>query len=103
MVNQKISAGLDQQQNRNELLAAQGEQRKQAVIERREENDLKGLGNAYSVANQNQQAGIDQIIGGVASGASAYAGAQGANIDGSASYVPPDFNSMANRNYGVTY
>jgi hypothetical protein len=70
-VNQQIAAGLDQQQNRNELMEARGEQEVQRMMERREEADLAGLGNASNVANHNMWGGISDVTqsAGVAFGA----------------------------------
>lgn len=69
--NQQIAAGLDQQYNQNQQLAAQGNAMVQNMNEQREANDLLGIGNAMNVARQEYNQGLSNSIKSVANVASA--------------------------------
>jgi len=73
LVNRDIAAGLDQQMQRNEILQAQGAARVIQQQERREEQDLAGLGQGINVAQQNLWGGFTDI----ARSAGSFAGALG--------------------------
>ncbi len=63
-VNEKVAANLDQQLARNELYKARGAMTVQQMGERREEQDLAGLGTALNVSQQNMYGGMSDIMQG---------------------------------------
>lgn len=60
--NAQIAAGLDQQYNQNQQLAARGNEMVQTMTENREQQDLMGIGNAYNVARQEAAKGLSNAI-----------------------------------------
>lgn len=61
LLNREIAAGLDQQMLNREAAIADGAFRVQQLQERRDEADLRGLGNLYNVGQQNLFGGFDDI------------------------------------------
>lgn len=60
--NNQIAAGLDQQYNQNQQLAAQGSAMVQNMNEQRENNDLLGTGNAINTYRQEYNQGLSNTI-----------------------------------------
>lgn len=60
--NQQIAANLDQQENDNQKIIADGNASVQRLNEQRERDDLLGIGNAISVANNQYNGGITNTI-----------------------------------------
>jgi len=60
--NNQIAAGLDQQYNQNQQLAAQGSAMVQNMNEQRENNDLLGIGNAINTYRQEYNQGLNNTI-----------------------------------------
>lgn len=60
--NQQVAASLDQQENQNQQLEAQGNAMVQNMQERREENDLIGIGNAINTARQDYNNGLTNVV-----------------------------------------
>lgn len=77
LVQRDIAAGLDQQLQRNEILQAQGAAQVIQQQERREEQDLAGLGQGINVAQQNLWGGFTDIARSAGSFAGALSGAIG--------------------------
>jgi len=74
----RIGAELDQQQKQNDILRAQDEVRLQTMMERREEQDLAGIGQQLNVGQQNVQRGL----GTIAQAGMTFANAMGNNPSG---------------------
>lgn len=66
-VNADINADLDKQLVNNELLKAKGEEKRQDIIIKQEEQDLAGLGTALNVSQQNIWGGISEFSQGATS------------------------------------
>ena len=60
--NQQVAASLDQQENQNQQLEARGNEMVQNMQERREENDLIGIGNAINTARQEYNNGLTNVV-----------------------------------------
>lgn len=71
-----IGADLDRQQKAIDQLRAQDEVRIQNMIEKREEQDLAGLGTQLNVHEQGKQQGINTAVSGVGSALGAVGGSQ---------------------------
>lgn len=69
--NNQIAAGLDQQYNQNQQIAAQGNAMVQNMTEQREQQDLLGIGNAINTARQEYNQGLSNTIKSVYNVASA--------------------------------
>lgn len=69
--NQQIAAGLDQQYNQNQQMAAQGNAMVQNMQEQRERDDLLGIGNAINTYQQEYNQGLSNTVKSVANVASA--------------------------------
>lgn len=71
LLNNKISASIDEKSARRDEAIARGEQRNQDIQEIREQQALQGLGQANQVANQNLATGVTNLVSGGLSLASA--------------------------------
>lgn len=60
--NQQIAANLDQQENQNQQLEAQGNLSLQSMTEQRERDDLLGIGNAINTARQEYNQGLSNSV-----------------------------------------
>lgn len=95
--NNQIAAGLDQQYNQNQQLAAQGSAMVQNMNEQRENNDLLGIGNAMNTYRQEYNQGLSNTI------------KSGVNVISAASTLPSstntpttNANANVNANFGRT-
>lgn len=77
LASRAIGADLDRQQRNIDQLRASDEARIRDIRERREENDLAGLGNELNTQRQNTTNGINSAISGVGSLAGAIGNGQG--------------------------
>lgn len=84
--NQQIAAGLDQQYNQNQQLAAQGNAMVQNMTEQRERDDLLGIGNAINTAKQEYNQGLSNTIKSLS------------NVASAASTIPKSSTSTQNLN-----
>lgn len=75
----QIAANLDEQEKQRQQMIAQGNARVQQMTEQRENNDLLGLGQQLSVAQQNQANGFNTVA---QAGAGAMAAASAGLFDG---------------------
>lgn len=89
--NQQIAAGLDQQYNQNQQLAAQGTMNVQNMTEVRENNDLLGIGNAIQTARNEYNQGLTNIV---KSGTALVQAGQAAGIGGGGQSQSGDSNSF---------
>lgn len=60
--NQQVAASLDQQENQNQQLEAQGNAMVQNMNEQRERDDLLGIGNAINTARQEYNNGLTNVV-----------------------------------------
>lgn len=93
--NQQIAAGLDQQYNQNQQLAAQGNAMVQNMNEQRERDDLLGIGNAINASRQEYNQGLSNTI------------KSGVNVVSAASTIPAstattNTNSVTTPRFGST-
>ena len=66
-----ISADLDEKAKQRDMLIAQGEARNQAIQENREQLAIQGLGQQLQTARQDSATGITNLLSGVLAGANA--------------------------------
>ena len=85
----QIAANLDEQEKQRQQMIAQGNAMVQQMTEQRENNDLLGLGQQLSVAQQNQANGFNTL-------AQAGAGAMAAGAAGIFADKPGIFDNMFN-------
>lgn len=95
--NNQIAAGLDQQANQNEQLAAQGSAMVQNMTDQRERDDLLGIGNAINTYRQEYNQGLSNTIKSGVNVASAVS-----TLPSSQTTATTNTNTNANPNFGRT-